>query len=49
MRGPSGTEKSAVTRISSSCRASRRGRNALSSANGRPVRSRSSRAFSMPV
>ena len=44
MRDPSGTTKSAVTRISSSCSASRCGRNATSSLKAKPVRLRSSSA-----
>ena len=42
IREPSGTERSAVTRMSNSCRASRFGRNATTSDSSRPVRSRSS-------
>src|SRR5438309_6156172 len=49
IRGPSGTEKSAVTRINNSCRARRRGRNAASSPNSNPVRSRNSRALATLV
>ena len=44
MRDPSGTAKSAVTRISSSCSASRCGRNITSSLKAKPVRPRSSSA-----
>ena len=49
IRGPSGTEKSAVTRINNSCRASLRGRNAASSLNSKPVRSHRSRALATLV
>src|SRR5437867_9739245 len=49
IRGPSGTETSAVTRINTSCRARRRGRNAASSPNSNPVRSRNSRALATLV
>ncbi len=46
---PSGTDRSAITRIRSSCMASRCGRNATSLPSARPVRSPSSRAFAKLV
>jgi hypothetical protein len=49
LREPSGTEKSAVTRMRTSCRTSLRGRNATSSPSAKPVRGCSSRAPSTLV
>src|SRR6266496_692205 len=46
---PSGTERSAVTRISSSCSARRSGRKATRSARSRPLRSESSAAVAASV
>src|SRR5262245_23063105 len=48
-RGPSGTDRSAVTRISTSCTARRSGRNTTRSSTGKPVRCASSWASSKPV